>query len=183
MSTPALTSLIDEACDTLRQLTHFVGSLPSERYAAPHGADARHAIGKHIRHILDHYEALLAWKEAATTSAIDYEHRHRDPALEQRPEIALEHLHWLVECLTRLGARDTAPRLVHLAYQSGDQAWPLTSSLERELAFLTSHTLHHMAIIALLADNQGIETPKTFGVHPSTLRHWQRTSHPAREAQ
>lgn len=183
MTQPVLAALIDEACGTLQQLTLFVGSLPPAQYAAPHGADARHTIGKHVRHILDHYGALLTREEIAPVSAIDYEYRQRDPALEQRPEIALAHLHRLIKRLSRLDRHHTTPRPVHLTYQTGGQTWPLTSSLERELAFLTSHAIHHMAIIALLADTQGIEIPNTFGVHPSTLRHWQHTSPPLREVQ
>lgn len=46
--------------------------------------------------------------------------------------------------------------------------------MARELAFLTSQTIHHMAIIGLLAEQQGIPLAEDFGVHPSTLRHWQR---------
>ena len=183
MTKPVLTALIDEACATLHQLTLFVGKLPSAQYAAPHGADARHTIGKHVRHILDHYDALLTQQEVASASAIDYEHRHRDPALEQRPEIALEHLHRLVTRLSRLERDPVSTRPIQLAYQAGGQTWPLVSSLERELAFLTSHAIHHMAIIALLADTQGIAIANTFGVHPSTLRHWQRTFSPLHEVQ
>ncbi|PWW33825.1 DinB family protein [Chromohalobacter israelensis] len=179
MSTPALNALLEEAADTLRQLATFVATLPAAQYTAPHGADARHAIGKHVRHILDHYEALLAGRYDAQAVTIDYEHRRRDPDLEQHPDVALAHLDHLRARLTRLGQRDTATHRLQLAYQAGDQMSPLNTSVERELAFLTSHAIHHMAIIALLADTQGIEVAKTFGVHPSTQRHWQnsRPSH------
>ncbi|WIX32627.1 hypothetical protein QO259_17750 [Salinicola sp. JS01] len=181
MIKPMLPALIDEACHTLHQLTLFVGNLSSIQYTAVHGTDARHTIGKHVRHILNHYEALLAQEGTAPTAPVDYEHRQRDPALEQHPDITLEHLHFLVKRLSRLGGHQTATHPITLAYQAGEQSALLVSSLERELAFLTSHAIHHMAIIALLADTQGIEIPDTFGVHPSTLRHWQRTSPPLHE--
>ncbi|TDX28332.1 hypothetical protein DFO67_11032 [Modicisalibacter xianhensis] len=181
MTNPMQAALIDEACHTLHQLMLFVGNLSSAQYTAVHGTDARHTIGKHVRHILDHYEALLAQGGTASTASIDYELRQRDPALEQHPEITLEHLRFLVKRLSRLGGRQTAIRPITLAHQAGEQSALLVSSLDRELAFLTSHAIHHMAIIALLADTQGIEVPDTFGVHPSTLRHWQRTFPPRQQ--
>ncbi|MCK0767517.1 DinB family protein [Chromohalobacter canadensis] len=173
MSTPALNALLEEAADTLRQLATFVAMLPAAQYTAPHGADARHSIGKHVRHILDHYEALLAVGYEAQAFTINYEHRRRDPDIERHPDVAFAHLHHVRERLTRLGQRDTATHCRQLAYRAGDHVLPLNTSVERELVFLTSHAIHHMAIIALLADTQGIEVAETFGVHPSTQRHWQ----------
>ncbi|MBZ9539635.1 DinB family protein [Modicisalibacter tunisiensis] len=178
MIKPVLAALIDEACDTLDQLTGFVSRLTSAQYTALHGADARHTIGKHVRHILDHYEALLAQEGVAPAPTVDYERRQRDPDVEQRPECALEQLQNLANRLSRLGGQPTATRRVHFAYHVGGQRSLLPSSLERELAFLTSHAIHHMAIIALLADTQDVEVANTFGVHPSTLRHWQRAFPP-----
>jgi len=40
--------------------------------------------------------------------------------------------------------------------------------------FLASHTIHHMAIIGMLAEQAGVEVGAEFGVHPSTLRYLQR---------
>jgi uncharacterized damage-inducible protein DinB len=43
------------------------------------------------------------------------------------------------------------------------------STLAREVAFVMSHTIHHEAIIALLLEAQGYETPDDhFGVAPTT---------------
>jgi len=180
-STTALNTLLRENIDTLWQLADFVGTLSPERYATPHGTDARHSMGKHVRHILDHYTALLNWEATTTAAILDYEQRERDTALEQNPNSALAHMRWLIERLNRLETRDTAMRLVHMRYRVGEKDWPLTSSLERELTFLTSHAIHHMAIIALLADSQGLEMSATFGVHPSTLRYWQHAQQPIHE--
>lgn len=47
------------------------------------------------------------------------------------------------------------------------------SSLGRELQFLSSHTLHHYALIKLLLDDTGLDLGPEFGVAPSTLA-WQR---------
>jgi hypothetical protein len=49
------------------------------------------------------------------------------------------------------------------------------SSVGRELLFLSSHTVHHWALVAALLRHQGIEPGVEFGVAPSTLDH-RRTS-------
>jgi len=50
----------------------------------------------------------------------------------------------------------------------------VSTSVERELVFLASHTIHHMAIIGMLAEQAGMEVSSDFGVHPSTLRYLEK---------
>jgi uncharacterized damage-inducible protein DinB len=57
---------------------------------------------------------------------------------------------------------------------SDEQGQVVKTSVDRELVFLASHTIHHMAIIGMLAEQAGVEVGAEFGVHPSTLRYLQR---------
>lgn len=162
--------LVEENLQTLTQLQHFVSGISAEHYRQAFGGH-RHTLGKHIRHIIDHYDALLGEDALPISDMIDYEHRQRDTSLEQLPHLAVQRLAWIgsaLQALKREPSRDT----MRLAYPAGETILSLGSSLGRELAFLTSHTIHHMAIIGLLAENLNIELPEEFGVHPSTLRHW-----------
>ncbi len=43
------------------------------------------------------------------------------------------------------------------------------TSLGRELAFVMSHTIHHNALIGVIAKLLGIDVPERFGYAPSTL--------------
>ena len=45
------------------------------------------------------------------------------------------------------------------------------STVGRELAYLLSHTIHHYALIRLLAYDHGVRLDAEFGVAPSTLKH------------
>ncbi|MCH4562424.1 hypothetical protein MKP05_04650 [Halomonas sp. EGI 63088] len=120
---------------------------------------------------------------ACPTLPSSSEHRQRDTSLEQSPLRAAQRLAWIESRLQGL-KREPVHDALQLAYPAGGSTLDLGSSLGRELAFLTSHTIHHMAIIGLLAESLGIGLPEEFGVHPSTLRHWQRESaeHSARSA-
>ena len=51
--------------------------------------------------------------------------------------------------------------------QDGTQVTAVTS-VGRELAFVMSHTIHHLAVIALLLRDLGIEVPPRFGYAPTT---------------
>ncbi|MEM7623450.1 MAG: hypothetical protein AAF235_09640, partial [Planctomycetota bacterium] len=45
------------------------------------------------------------------------------------------------------------------------------SSLGREAAFVLSHTVHHCAMIAVMARSLRIAVPERFGYAPSTVAH------------
>ncbi|MDR9440974.1 MAG: DinB family protein [Halomonas sp.] len=171
---PATARLVEENLLTLAQLRGLVAVLTPDVYRQAFGEHGRHSLGKHVRHIIDHYDALLDGLDRGA-ELIDYEQRRRDEALEQRPQQAANHLAGIEARLSSLGS-GSSPDALTLGYPMDDERLSLASSLNRELAFLTSHSIHHMAIIALLAEQSGLHLPESFGVHPSTLRHWQRAS-------
>jgi uncharacterized damage-inducible protein DinB len=171
-----LEGLIEENLMALSQLKGLLDDLTPAAYRQPFGAAGRHTLGKHVRHIIDHYDALLGGLEAGGTS-LDYEHRRRDEVLEQWPARAAQRVTDIEAALLAL-ADQTPPASLALAYPVGEEPLALSTSLDRELAFLTSHTIHHMAILGLLAEPLGLALPESFGVHPSTLRHWRREALP-----
>ncbi|CAM3438153.1 DinB family protein [Halomonas lysinitropha] len=173
-SSPSTARLVEENLLTLAQLRSMVADLTPEGYRQAFGEHGRHTLGKHVRHIIDHYDALLDGLDR-DAEVIDYEQRRRDEVLEQWPQQAASHLAGIEARLLSLGS-GPSPDALSLGYPLDDDTLTLASSLNRELAFLTSHSIHHMAIIALLAEQSGIHLPETFGVHPSTLRHWQQAS-------
>ena len=58
-------------------------------------------------------------------------------------------------------------------YELGDPF--LMSSVGRELLTLSTHTIHHFALIAITLRAHGVAVDPDFGVAPSTLRHRQKT--------
>jgi hypothetical protein len=46
----------------------------------------------------------------------------------------------------------------------------MESSISRELQVLSSHTVHHFALIAITLRMHGVEIESDFGMAPSTLR-------------
>lgn len=166
--------LIEENQHVLAQLEGLLQHVGPKAYQRLSGAHATQSLGKHVRHVLEHYQTLL---EACTVlplpTTLDYEQRKRDAALENDPAEALARVKSVQENLASLTTTPYTTPLT-LRYPVDDSAAALPTSLGRELAFLTSHTVHHMALIGLLCETLAIPLPKAFGVHPSTLRHWER---------
>jgi hypothetical protein len=137
------------------------------RYADP--------LGAHLRHVIEHYEALVF---PAAHGLVDYDSRARDPELEGNPAWASERL---LALHTQLGAWPALalhlPVQVHgQAGSAGEFSFAVASSIARELAFLASHTVHHFALLAPYCRQHGIPTPADFGQAPSTVAHKSATS-------
>ncbi|MDR5873527.1 DinB family protein [Vreelandella gomseomensis] len=179
MSTSSLSPLIDENVQTLAQLAQLLGRVSAHDYQRPLGAKGTQSLGKHVRHILEHYQTLLdACATSSPQTIFDYENRLREAALETQPGYAGDRTEALQAGLTALATmpHDAALTLNYPVKGDADDSVALPTSLGRELAFLTSHSIHHMALLGLLCEQLGIALPEHFGVHPSTLRYWARSS-------
>jgi uncharacterized damage-inducible protein DinB len=168
-----ISELIEENIQVLSQLTQLVSRLPPNQYQQSFGLQGQHTMGKHVRHIIDHYEAFLLGLQEKPPVKVNYEHRQREESLEREPHRVCYRLLTVCRSLEQL-RDDHHQSPVRLDYPTGAITIEMNSSVGRELVFLSSHTIHHMAIIGLLAEQLGIQPARDFGVHPSTLRHWQR---------
>ncbi len=167
---------IHDNVEIVRQGIAALGRLGAELYARPAFPDGTGSIGSHYRHILDHYQAFFSGLESGR---VDYDARERDPATETNIATARARAEATVRELTEISP-DRLDRTIAVNTRTTSQVhqppeWaPCT--VRRELAFLLSHTVHHYALINLLARAGGIELHASFGVAPSTLVHRQLTT-------
>ncbi len=125
-------------------------------------------VGAHLRHVIEHYEALLL---AEPGESVDYDNRPRDAALQASPRLARGRLLALQQCLSSPCAIDLG-RPVTLRGQAGlvgEFAFEVSSSVGRELVFVASHAVHHYALLVAHAQQHGIVLPSGFGIAPSTV--------------
>lgn len=163
------TQLVQGNVTFLRQARVLLQQLDDEQYAYGEVSTGRGRIGAHLRHVVDHYNSLLKGLHAG---CVDYDARERSGSLETSRVAMTEAL---VEIETGL------QKLVTWTEDVGLDVWidsgePTTrtrsrSTLERELQFVCSHTLHHYAVIALLLRERGHPVDADFGVAPSTRKH------------
>lgn len=162
METPLI---LEQNLHFLRQGLALLDALDAETYAAAHGGRA--SIGAHLRHCTDFYNSFLRGLESGR---VDYDARRRDAAVETDRGAAARALADIAERLAALAPADFG-RVLEVKTDLPDDgpfAWS-RSTLARELLFLTSHTVHHFALIALLMRQRGLDPGDDFGVAPSTL--------------
>ncbi len=158
----------------LRQLADLIGALTDEQYRRKPVGVVSSNVGGHVRHCLDHVEALLVGVEKGE---LDYDRRQRGTQVETSREVALDVI-----------GRQEQQLLTFPAHSEG---WPLRlttmvssclppteveTTVGRELAFVLSHTVHHNALIAVMALTLGVPVPDHFGYAPSTLAHLEKST-------
>lgn len=155
----------------LRQALALLGRLSDTTYSTMPVGLAPHKAGSHLRHILEFYECFL---EGVESAHIDYDARRRDEAVERSRSAATARI------LSIMHRLETMPALrcdgaVWVRMEDADPSEVrdsfLMSSVSRELQTLSSHTIHHFALIAVTLLAHGVAVEPGFGMAPSTLRH------------
>jgi hypothetical protein len=124
------------------------------------------AVGPHLRHCIDHFRLLL---DGWASGSVDYDARPRDLVLERDPKAVRDALEEIAGSLSALGAADLARELsVAQSVAPGRRPQSARSCLERELAFLSGHTIHHIAIMVLSGREAGVDIPARLAVAYST---------------
>ena len=171
-TTPSRQSaLIEINVRWLRQALRLVGSLADTAYSTTPRGLAPHRAGAHLRHILEFYRCFL---EGLECSHIDYDARRRDEAIEHSREAASAAIRSIIRALAT--SRDLyQERIIWVRMEDADtnagREGFMESSISRELQALSSHTVHHFALIAITLRMHGVEIDSDFGMAPSTLRY------------
>ena len=155
----------------LQQALELLNEMGDEVYSAsPKGLEP-HRAGGHLRHILEFYECFL---DGMKRGYIDYDARRREVRVETSRAAAVARTRQIVVQLTELDKLECDARVWVKAEASdakGVLGNFLASSVGRELQVLSSHTVHHFALMAMTLRLLGVSVPAEFGVAPSTLRY------------
>ena len=151
----------------LSQLRALIDALTDEEYTRKPVGAVESSIGGHVRHNLDHVGALL---RGLPIGRVCYDHRDRDTDVE-RDRLAAR------DAIRRLEAElfafdwPAAPARVELEALVEPDLPPALAltSVERELAFVVGHTIHHNALIRVMVKVLGRTVPADFGYAPSTI--------------
>jgi len=135
------------------------------------------AVGPHVRHIIEHYQILLA-ALVPPTKCVDYDVRTRDLGVQSDPTLTLEALESLVADMHGR-ANDQHSLLAPLTTRlqaglRGELELTVPTTLGRELLFVASHTVHHYALLAHHCRAAGVELGHDFGVAPATVAFQQK---------
>lgn len=165
-------TLCRDNIDCLERMGRLIRRLSDEQYVASQ-APCASGVGAHVRHILDHYDALIRGLESGS---VDYDARQRCKNTECNRSTALERIDAMRKTLSALTVR-TLPQSLSVCMDCGSAAstrLATPSTALRELQFLVSHTVHHDALIAAAVSAMNVEPELGYGIAPSTLRHQRR---------
>jgi hypothetical protein len=149
-------ALLRETSDS--QFSRSPAGLPGQR------------IGSHLRHVIEFYECFLEGRRAAR---IDYDARQRETELEVNRTAAIARLQSLIERLPGEVPLKDSTLFVRVEDAAGADLRHqyMVSSVGRELQALSSHTVHHYGMIAVIARLLGVRVADHFGFASSTLRY------------
>jgi hypothetical protein len=148
----------------LRQGIALIEGLSDRLYSEPVRGWA--PVGAQYRHVLEHYQSFLLGLDLGR---VDYDDRPRNALIESSRAVALESTHGCLAGIEALEGAADHSILVQMDSGAGPGLpdWR-SSSTGRELQFLSSHTVHHFALIKLLLEGS-VVLEADFGMAPSTI--------------
>lgn len=155
----------------LEQGVSLLLSITDDQYSFNNGKYFKSGIGRHFRHIIEHYLSLIN----GYTDKVNYDHRERDLKLETDRKFTISTLRSLIDSIEVFENKsDLIEKQIEVMSNEGvgvdNSPWGI-SSIRRELQFLVSHTVHHYALIGLILKTVDVSVPEDFGIAPSTLKH------------
>ncbi|KAF9439165.1 hypothetical protein BGZ76_010064 [Entomortierella beljakovae] len=157
----------------------------SEIYTKPSALACQGTVGKHVRHLHDHYRILLSNYPLSKGFSpdhewlVDYDLRSREVPMETDIDLAIKELEYIQFLLEN---HQSQPQ--HILPSSLSQTVTLQATIDpsyptvsyhstfgRELWFCSLHAVHHFAMIKVICSEFGLPVSEGFGVAPSTLKH------------
>ncbi len=165
---PIITGCL-EAC---RRCCTLVDQLSDQEYNST--SKNHSSIGAHMRHCLEHF---ICFFQGIEEGCIDYDARERDERIETQRTVFYEVIGQIQGHLSELDRSDLPTGLeLHQLPAPNSKSSIVNTTIERELLFLTSHTVHHIALMEMLAELGGVKLSKTVGKAYSTEKHEQDKS-------
>lgn len=155
----------------LEQGISLLLSISDEQYSFNNGKYFKSGIGRHFRHVIEHYTSLIN----GYTNKVNYDDRDRDLKLETSRNSAISALRSIIDSVEIFQIKpDLIKNKVEVMSNGGiyveESPWS-NSTIRRELQFLVSHTVHHYALIGLILKTMDVVIPEDFGIAPSTLKY------------
>jgi hypothetical protein len=163
-----VTAPVHTLLDLLDDMRTMIERIDDDSYAAPAPGRTGGGIGCHVRHCLDHVGAFGA---ATRTGLCAYDRRARGTLVERCRASAIQRIDNLVSDLAHVGIDLDVTVAVESQLDTNGTTVVTMSTLGRELVFVTSHTIHHNALIAHLLASHGVDMDERFGLAPATPSH------------
>ncbi len=167
-SSSNLMPVIQGNLEGIEQGIELLLAMTNEQYIHQPKPFIESSTGEHLRHILDLYRALMMTEKA---NVIDYDVRRRGALVESCRQTGLSELHQVKGWLESL-ADDPVDRKIVICSEvllSEKKVAQAETTLLRELIFVSSHTVHHYAMMSVTAKLCDFQAPLHMGLAPTTI--------------
>ncbi|KAI9275951.1 hypothetical protein BDA99DRAFT_496958 [Phascolomyces articulosus] len=172
----------------LQQVIDLLQHIPDDdAYTRPSTVMPGGTIGKHIRHVYDHFHLLLSGNPTLShqqqrheddTWTVDFDARSRDQPMERDRREATYCFRDMQNKFKEIEDKiplDTPVRLAATIDPSSNVPRAMfNSSYDRELWYCCMHAIHHYAAIKAICIENNIPVTSDFGMAPSTTQHLQQ---------
>jgi hypothetical protein len=160
-----MNQLLESCCDSLDQIVVITLAVFDVEQSQSTEIYQKTRLGCHVRHVLDHYDALL---QGVADGQIDYNRRNRNSAIETDIAVALSAITTLQTKLRMIEEDKRAFTVISEINCSYTIIQSFGSTLARELLYLMNHTIHHTAYMKLLIQPYDINLANPIGIAPGT---------------
>lgn len=159
--------VINGSIESLEQIIDFIQELSDEIYTKIPEPLFNSSIGQHLRHILDLYMALII---SNGLQNINYDVRRRGSLLETNRNEGIKELFIVRDWLKSLDVMqlNINTNIATEVSVSTKVIAKFTSTVGREICFVTTHLTHHLALMAAIAKFLGLSVNTNLGVAPTT---------------
>lgn len=161
-------ALLNANLQVLSGLIDGIELLSDKAYTSLPG-DQKSSIGMHVRHVIEFYQEFLKTLLKEKVFDVCYDNRKRNLDFEISKIKAQLELSAVVRSIQNSDLHDREIEISVIV----DPNQPLTrirTSLHRELYHVLDHTVHHMAIIKMLAFEHNIIFDEQFGLASATQK-------------
>ncbi|HED35960.1 MAG TPA: hypothetical protein ENJ08_17325 [Gammaproteobacteria bacterium] len=153
--------------EVLEQSEVFLQSSTPESYTNITKPYFISSCGEHMRHILDHFNAIKADFNSGT---IDYDARQRGSDIETSIHCAQNSISEIKNWLRSLDS-EHLNKALHIQTEVSVSEKHITrtpSCLGRELVFASTHAVHHYSMMSVAMQMQDLTADRNFGIAPAT---------------
>lgn len=160
--------LVLQGCvEVLSQARQLLECVSDDQYQERLNSGRKSSIGEHFRHILDMFEAV---KLGIQVGKIDYDRRERGGAVETDRDVCASRCEQMQHYFSRLDdeslAKNAQVKTEVTLYEC--HSIELNSSICREIIFVSTHAVHHFAIVNDIARQLHCNVANDFGLAPAT---------------
>ncbi|VAW70197.1 hypothetical protein MNBD_GAMMA09-2015 [hydrothermal vent metagenome] len=159
--------IINGCIEVLEQSESFLLSATPSNYRAITKPYFISSCGEHMRHILDHFTALM---NDYDSGLINYDRRERGSQIETDIKLAKQQIDKIKTWIFSLSTENLEqPLFIKTEVSVSEKVTAHAGScLGRELIFSATHAIHHFSIMSIAMQMQDVETDASFGIAPAT---------------